>query len=84
MRHSLQFFYSGLFGTPEAGNKSLRMNGRGGAIRTPDPLRPRQVRYQAALRPDSTGLGFNRLLVRCEFRKDDGRTCQGNRIQTES
>src|SRR5665213_1315271 len=26
--------------------------GRGGAIRTPDPLRPRQVRYQAALRPD--------------------------------
>jgi DNA-binding Lrp family transcriptional regulator len=28
------------------------MIGRGGAIRTPDPLRPRQVRYQAALRPD--------------------------------
>ncbi len=27
--------------------------GRGGAIRTPDPLRPRQVRYQAALRPDN-------------------------------
>jgi hypothetical protein len=26
--------------------------GRGGEIRTPDPLRPRQVRYQAALRPD--------------------------------
>ena len=26
--------------------------GRGGRIRTADPLRPRQVRYQAALRPD--------------------------------
>src|SRR6185369_3333992 len=29
------------------------MIGRGGRIRTGDPLRPRQVRYQAALRPDS-------------------------------
>ena len=27
-------------------------SGRGGRIRTGDPLRPRQVRYQAALRPD--------------------------------
>src|SRR5947207_1928039 len=27
--------------------------GRGDRIRTCDPLRPRQVRYQAALRPDS-------------------------------
>ena len=27
--------------------------GRGDWIRTSDPLRPRQVRYQAALRPDS-------------------------------
>ena len=27
-------------------------SGRGGGIRTRDPLRPRQVRYQAALRPD--------------------------------
>ncbi len=27
--------------------------GRGGGIRTRDPLRPRQVRYQAALRPDN-------------------------------
>jgi hypothetical protein len=27
-------------------------NGRGGGIRTRDPLRPRQVRYQTALRPD--------------------------------
>ena len=28
--------------------------GRGGVIRTHDPLRPRQVRYQAAPRPDIT------------------------------
>ncbi len=27
-------------------------NGRGGEIRTPDPLVPNQLRYQAALRPD--------------------------------
>ena len=26
--------------------------GRGGRIRTDDPLPPRQMRYQAALRPD--------------------------------
>jgi hypothetical protein len=26
--------------------------GRGGEIRTPDPLLPKQMRYQAALRPD--------------------------------
>ena len=41
------------------GTASLRLsrrteseNGRGDWIRTSDPLRPRQVRYQAALRPD--------------------------------
>ena len=28
------------------------MAGRGGGIRTPDPLLPKQMRYQAALRPD--------------------------------
>jgi hypothetical protein len=28
-------------------------SGRGDWIRTSDPLRPRQVRYQAALRPDA-------------------------------
>jgi hypothetical protein len=27
-------------------------SGRGGGIRTRDPLRPRQVRYQTALHPD--------------------------------
>ena len=30
-------------------------NGRGERIRTSDPLLPRQVRYQAALRPDGRG-----------------------------
>ena len=28
------------------------VTGRGGVIRTRDPLHPMQVRYQAALRPD--------------------------------
>ena len=28
------------------------VNGRGGKIRTCDPLFPKQMRYQAALRPD--------------------------------
>ena len=28
------------------------LNGRGGGIRTPDPLLPKQMRYQTALRPD--------------------------------
>jgi hypothetical protein len=31
---------------------SGRLNGRGGGIRTPGPLLPKQMRYQAALRPD--------------------------------
>ena len=30
--------------------------GRGGGIRTPDPLLPKQMRYQTALRPDSFAL----------------------------
>jgi hypothetical protein len=30
----------------------LQESGRGGGIRTPDPLVPNQMRYQAALRPD--------------------------------
>src|SRR5580765_2466039 len=33
--------------------EDLQKSGRGDWIRTSDPLRPRQVRYQAALRPDS-------------------------------
>jgi hypothetical protein len=35
--------------------------GRGDWIRTSDPLRPRQVRYQAALRPDY--LDYNNALT---------------------
>src|SRR5579859_6746280 len=38
--------------TPDS-NKAYFI-GRGGRIRTGGPLRPRQVRYQAALRPDAT------------------------------
>ena len=32
--------------------------GRGGEIRTPDPLVPNQMRYQAALRPEHLDLYF--------------------------
>jgi hypothetical protein len=32
--------------------KGKRLDGRGGGIRTPGPLLPKQMRYQAALRPD--------------------------------
>jgi hypothetical protein len=38
--------------------ENVKNFGRGDWIRTSDPLRPRQVRYQAALRPDSNSLGF--------------------------
>ncbi len=39
-------------------------SGRGERIRTSDPLRPRQVRYQAALRPDrKSGLSHIILAV---------------------
>ena len=33
--------------------KQLSKNGRGGEIRTPDPLLPKQLRYQAALHPET-------------------------------
>ena len=32
--------------------KGINSIGRGGGIRTPDPLLPKQMRYQTALRPD--------------------------------
>ncbi len=32
--------------------KTEKGGGRGGVIRTRDPLLPKQMRYQAALRPD--------------------------------
>ena len=34
--------------------------GRGDWIRTSDPLRPRQVRYQAALRPDLSTVAYGK------------------------
>jgi hypothetical protein len=34
-------------------SQTLDSNGRGGGIRTPDPLLPKQMRYQTALRPDN-------------------------------
>ncbi len=36
-------------------------SGRGGEIRTPDPLVPNQMRYQAALRPEQFDLYFRNL-----------------------
>lgn len=43
--------------------KSLKFwkNGRGSKIRTCDPLLPKQVRYQAALCPDSAGIVDKKL-----------------------
>ena len=38
-----------LLGNPDA---NLEGNGRSGGIRTRDPLLPKQMRYQAALRSD--------------------------------
>ncbi len=40
------------------------MNGRGGGIRTRDPLLPKQMRYQAALHPDSWYSNPLNLLIR--------------------
>jgi hypothetical protein len=34
-------------------SQTFDSNGRGGGIRTPDPLLPKQMRYQTALRPDN-------------------------------
>ena len=52
--------------------------GRGDWIRTSDPLRPRQVRYQAALRPDKRNVpGFNILT-------DFFPACPGHRPRADS
>ena len=55
----------------ERGNrdKSLKYNGRSERIRTSDPLLPKQVRYQAALRSDT-----GRVIAECRKLR--------NRIQT--
>jgi hypothetical protein len=34
-------------------SRVIDLIGRGGGIRTPDPLLPKQMRYQTALRPDN-------------------------------
>ena len=39
--------------------ESVSNTGRGGKIRTCDPLLPKQVRYQTALRPDGITLTHN-------------------------
>ena len=41
-----------LFAWSEKFGMLQKLNGRGAQIRTEDPLLPKQVRYQAALRPD--------------------------------
>jgi hypothetical protein len=51
--HIYKIIYSEQNISPGCSRKLLcDVNGRGDWIRTSDPLRPRQVRYQAALRPD--------------------------------
>ena len=40
--------------------------GRGGGIRTPDPLLPKQLRYQAALHPDKD---YSRAMLRSSGQK---------------
>ena len=45
--------YPTLSGDLTSSLQVLELVGRGGVIRTPDPLLPKQMRYQAALRPDA-------------------------------
>ena len=44
------------------------MDGRGGRIRTCDPLLPKQMRYRAALRPDD-GAGVTRFVQRQQAKR---------------
>ena len=66
---SIDFVYSTPFREIAAREKDT--DGRGGGIRTPDPLLPKQMRYQTALRPDSIDciagmcLHFVELQKRC-------------------
>ena len=39
------------------------IDGRGGRIRTGDPLLPKQMRYQTALRPDAGAAGARALVI---------------------
>ena len=49
-------------------------NGRGERIRTSDPLLPKQVRYQAALRPDNFVSGRYEVSVH-GIRQSGGLAC---------
>ena len=49
-------------------DKSLNLFGRSERIRTSDPLLPKQVRYQAALRSDTTGVIDERRGIRKRIR----------------
>jgi hypothetical protein len=53
-------FFGSIYSTPTVESlkadgffQVIDVNGRGGGIRTPDPLLPKQMRYQTALRPDN-------------------------------
>ena len=61
--------------------KSLNSNGRSERIRTSDPLLPKQVRYQAALRSDTTGVINERWRVRKRIRPADSVGGFGRRIR---
>lgn len=57
----------------------MSASGRGGVIRTRDPLLPKQMRYQAALRPE-TDANNGRLMPRKALRRnvslyDQSRRC---------
>ncbi len=54
-------------------------NGRGGGIRTPDPLLPKQMRYQAALRPDASIVAQRRLPSTSAQKRATPRTSTRNR-----
>jgi hypothetical protein len=69
------------------GNRTGRQNdldfiGRGERIRTSDPLRPRQVRYQAALRPDPQPIVSERRPPRPELTTPASFTCQTRRMRS--
>ena len=58
--------------------ENVKNFGRGDWIRTSDPLRPRQVRYQAALRPDSTHYPTRRRKIPAEIRVTTRPTGKGS------
>jgi hypothetical protein len=45
-------------------SKSMCKNGRGGEIRTPDILLPKQARYQATLHPERANIAQFGYLVK--------------------